>query len=52
MGRMGLLFFGEKDRIIIDEIAKMHNLPKEVVEKHYVKMLEEVKNDVQVKTQD
>ncbi len=51
MGRWGLLFFGEKDRIIIDEIAKMHDLPKGVVEKFYAKMLKEAKDEVQTKTE-
>ncbi len=47
MGRGGLFFFGEKDSILVEEIAKIHNLPKELVEKHYKGMLEGAKNELQ-----
>lgn len=46
MGMFGFLFFGEDDAVLVEEIAKKHKLPKEVVEKHYKKMLEEMKKDV------
>lgn len=47
MGVLGLFFFGEKDSLIIEEIAKEHNLPKEVVEKHYKEMLEAIKHEIE-----
>ena len=45
MGMGGLLFFGEKDVILIEEIAKLHKVDKAVVEKHYRKMLEALKEE-------
>ena len=47
MGMGGFLFFGEKDTVLIDEIARVHKVPKEYVEKHYKLMLEAIKNDIQ-----
>lgn len=44
---MGFLFlgaFGEKDSILIEEIAKLHNIDKEIVEKYYKEMLEKCEN--------
>lgn len=38
--------FGEKDKVLIEEIAKEYNVPVEVVEKHYKEMLENIKKDV------
>lgn len=49
MGRWGLFLFGEKDSVLVDEIAKTHKLPKEVVEKHYKTMLEGIENELQNK---
>ena len=46
MGMAGWLFFGEKDVILIEEIAKLHKVDKEIVEKHYKEMLEAIKKDV------
>lgn len=46
MGAFGFLFFGEKDKVLVEEIAKAHKVDVEVVEKHYKKMLEEIKKDV------
>lgn len=40
---MGLWFFGafgEKDEVLIEEIAKLHNLDVEVVKEAYKEMLE------------
>ena len=49
MGVWLLLAFGEKDEVLVEEIAKAHKVDKEVVEKHYKVMLENVKKDVQAK---
>ena len=40
MGAWFLLAFGEKDLVLVEEIAKLHKLDKEVVEKYYKEMLE------------
>jgi len=45
MGIVAILFFGEKDSILVEEIAKLHKLDKAVVEKHYKEMLEDIKNE-------
>lgn len=47
MGAGWLFFFGEKDLVLIEEIAKIHKVEKEVVEKHYKEMLKAIKEDVQ-----
>ena len=47
MGAGWLFFFGEEDLILIEEIAKLHKVEKEVVEKHYKLMLDAIKDDVQ-----
>ncbi len=47
MGSIWIFFFGEKDVVLVEEIAKAHKLPKELVEKHYRKMLEGIKSEVQ-----
>lgn len=52
MGALMFLFFPEKDGIHVDEIAKIHNVPREIVEKHYKIMLEGIKNEVQNKVED
>ena len=46
MGWISVFFFGEKDAVLVGEIAKEHKVDKAVVEKHYKKMLEEIKNEV------
>ena len=46
MGKGGLWFFGEKDSILVAEISKIHEFPKEVVEKHYLAMIEGIRNEV------
>ena len=43
--RLGF-FFGEKDAVLVDEIAKIHKVDKTVVEKHYKEMLEKIKDEV------
>ena len=45
MGLGGLFFFGEKDTVLVEEIAKLHKVDKAVVEKHYRKMLEALKGE-------
>ena len=40
MGAWLLLAFGEKDVVLVEEIAKLHKVDKEVVEKYYKEMLE------------
>lgn len=47
MGAGWLFFFGEKDVVLVEEIAKLHKVDKDIVEKCYKKMLEEIKKDVQ-----
>lgn len=47
MGLWSGYFFGEADVALIAEIAKIHKVSKDVVEKHYRKMLEAVKHEVQ-----
>ena len=46
MGSWLGFFFGEKDSVLVDEIAKIHKTDKEIVEKHYKKMLENIKDEV------
>ena len=52
MGGFWVFFFGEKDEVLVKEIAKAHNVDKEVVEKHYKKMLEGIKDELSVKVKD
>jgi hypothetical protein len=47
MGAYCGYFFGEADAVLVDEIAKTHKIDKEIAEKHYKKMLEDIKNEVQ-----
>lgn len=49
MGIFALFFFGEADELIVKDIAREHKFDEEVVEKHYKKMLEEIKNEVENK---
>ena len=46
MGAWALFFFGEKDSVLVNEIARLNKADKDIVEKHYKKMLEEIKNEV------
>ena len=46
MGAWFGFFFGEKDAVLVGEIAKEHKADKNKIEKHYKKMLEEIKNEV------
>lgn len=52
MGSWGILFFPEMDGVHIKEIAKIHNVPADVVEKHYKVMLKGIENEVQNKVED
>jgi hypothetical protein len=45
MASMGFLWFGEKDKLIIEEIAKTHKLDVKEVEVAYKKMVEELKKE-------
>lgn len=45
MGVFGVYFLGEEDSVLVEEIAKLHNVDKAVVEKHYRKMLEALKGE-------
>ena len=45
MGAFGFYFLGEEDSVLVEEIAKLHNIDKAVVEKHYRKMLEALKGE-------
>lgn len=45
MGAMGLFWFGEKDKVLIEEIAKAHKLDVKEVEVAYKKMVEELKKE-------
>ena len=47
-GFMGFLF-GENDAFLVDQIAKEHKVDKEIVEKHYKVMLENISNEIQNK---
>lgn len=40
-------FFGERDAVLVKEIAKNHKVDETVVENHYKIMLENIKNEVQ-----
>ena len=46
MGLWILQSYGEKDTPIVEEIARVHKLPVEVVTRLYKEMLEKAKNEV------
>ena len=46
MGWFGLYLFGERDAVLVNEIAKEHKADKDIVEKHYKEMLEKIKDEV------
>lgn len=52
MGIFGAFFFGEADSLIIKDIAKEHKFSIELVEKHYEKMLEAIKNETKDEKKD
>lgn len=46
---MGFLFFeafGEKDTMIIEEIAKLYGVSIQTVAEHYKEMIEKIKNEI------
>ena len=46
---MGLLFFeafGEKDTMIIEEIAKLYGVSVQTVAEYYKEMIEKIKNEI------
>lgn len=49
MAEFWCLLFAEQDVALIGEIAKIHKVPKEIVEQEYKAMLERIKNEVQNK---
>lgn len=46
MGSSWCFFFGEKDAVLVEEIAKNLHVEKEVVEKHYKEMLKAIEKEV------
>ena len=46
MGVWFLEAFGEKETMIIEEIAKCYKAPVEVVAKHYKEMKEAIQNEI------
>ena len=44
MGSFGGWLFGEKDQVLVEEIAKLHKVDKEVVAEYYKEMIEKCKN--------
>ena len=47
MGAFGVLWFGEKDKVLIEEIAKLHKLDVAEVEKAYKKFIDELKKEAE-----
>lgn len=45
MGSWSFLWFGEKDKVLIEEIAKLHKLDVAKVEKDYKKMIDCLKQE-------
>ena len=47
--RMGWLFFGDKDNVLVDEFMKAHNIDKskrDVVKSHFETMVKNVEKDL------
>ena len=49
MGAWWILFYGDEDEDLVTDIAKVHKIDRETVEKHYRKMLEDIKNEIKNK---
>ena len=47
MGAWFTLLFAEEDIVHVKAIAKLHKVDKEIVEKYYKKMLEDIANEIQ-----
>lgn len=45
MGSWWVFFFGEKDEVLVEEIAKIHKVDKELVEKYYKEMLKKLEEE-------
>ena len=45
MGSWWVFFFGEKDEVLVEEIAKLHKVDKELVEKYYKEMLKKLEEE-------
>ena len=45
MGAIWVFFFGEKDEVLVEEIAKLHKVDKELVEKYYKEMLKNLEKE-------
>ena len=45
MGSWWVFFFGEKDEVLVEEIAKLHKIDKEKVEKYYKEMLKKLEEE-------
>lgn len=45
MGSWGVLWLGEKDKVLIEEIAKLHKLDVAEVEVAYKKMVDTLKKE-------
>ena len=52
MGPFWVFIFGEKDAVLVQEIAKAHKLSEDIVEKHYKKMLGDIKDELSKKVKD
>jgi hypothetical protein len=52
MGSGGWLWFYNEDKDIVKDISKIHKVNADLVEKHYKKMLEDIKNDTQKQKED
>ena len=47
--RLGWLFFGDKDNVLVDELMKAHNIEKkhkETVKKNFEEMLSKLEKDL------
>ena len=45
MGAWWIFFFGEKDEVLVEEIAKLHKVSKDTVEKYYKEMLKKLEEE-------
>ena len=45
MGSWWVFFFGEKDEVLVEEIAKLHKVDKDTVEKYYKEMLKKLEEE-------
>lgn len=45
MGAFSFLWFGEKDKVLVEEIAKLHKIDVAKVEKAYKEFIESLKKE-------